>query len=212
MRRLNKVTLSLAMIGLVATADVAVAAQAEGTITFGTIQDVSVRQDKAVNFGDDMVLAKDKKCIIGFEGKYAASTKAPEIDTGKKTRSGDCPETDFDAANAIGGQFTIEGAASQTVKVTVTGATENNLLFEPTGNILAGAVGKTASADLTGITAVALTDGGQKQIELSTDTDNFGVGTNKGYATIFVGGKLTATDTLPANETLKVNYTVSVTY
>jgi len=210
MGKFNKLTKSLAMIGLVALTTNTNAGESTGTITFGTILDVAVSEVTPVHFGDNYLLASGLSCTLVYLGDVTSGTTKKPVEGTAAGRSGTACGLSTATQAQVGGLFLIEGAPLQAVKVKVTGATENDLQFVAAGNVVPGDPALDAFADIAD-TEVTFADDQQVTIALSQG-ESFGVASNKGFASIYVGGTLTAQADLASSATLTVNYNVEVIY
>jgi hypothetical protein len=218
MNKFNKLKIAMVAVGLATLSPSTIAGTDSGTIMFGTITDVSVSQENAAEFGDNFLLTSGAgiSCVLSLEdgsaGNYVGGDNSQTtLLTLTTTRAGNACDLATDAQGVEGGEFLIEGAATAVVSVTVTGATEDDLLFEPAGALFPGSFTSLSNANLDGTTQ-AFTDGNMSTVTLSTGDDGFGNSLAVGYATILVAGTLTAQAALSAADDLNVNYTVVVTY
>lgn len=206
MGKYNKFTKSLAAAGFVLLSANAVGGEGVGTITFGTVQDVSVSQVTGLHFGDNYLLTSGLSCTVTYTGVTAGNLAT---DVAGVARAGSACGIAATGGAIVGGTFLIEGATSQDVQIRVTGASENDLTFAPAGNAIGSDV---TTAGLVDGTAVAFTDDALVTLTLNSHPDSLGDPSGIGKGTIYVGGVLTADADLTAGATVSVNYTVEVTY
>jgi len=212
MKKSISTTKSLLVASMALLSTSVMAGEGAGTVSFGTVNDVSVTQSEALHFGDNYLLTQGISCALTYNGIIDTTNSSLTIKEGATAaRTGAACLVTPSSTIPTGGMFIIEGAATQTVNVRVTGASENDLTFVAAGDVITGHPTNDAFATLTNA-ATTFADSAQVAVQLSTGIDSVGGASSTGYATVFVGGTLTADQALPTLQTLTVNYNVEVTY
>lgn len=194
---------------------------ADGTfgLTFTTIPDVSIVEQTALDFGEDLVLSQSSTCTLVLTDDSGtgnpSSTDARVADssfiagTTYQTRTGECDNT----SNGIVGKYTITGAAGVEVDIAVNGIAPGagNFSFVPVA--LAGDYNNQLDGDeLTELTTTGIVAAGKVNLATSTDTGTGG-SPIPGQTFLYVAGTLTAQNTLTAGSTYDdQQFVIDVTY
>ncbi|WP_448567980.1 hypothetical protein [Thalassotalea ganghwensis] len=197
------------------------AADVDMSFAFTTVPDVAIVEQQAMNFGNDFTLAIASTCNMQVEsgaadaapGNILARMGAALAGNGAnyQAKTGDC-----DQANpGVAGIYKISGAKGVLVDITVNGINAGGVDFSylPEGcyvvynNASDGDVCTNFTAG-TGNTVVGTTT-------LATDADTIGNTSGSpiaGEALIFLGGTITAQNTLTAGSTYVESFTIDVVY
>lgn len=217
----NKITSLLVATGLTAAASTSLqAADVPMSFSFQTVPDVTISLVQNLSFGNDFTLAVSSTCSMLVS---SASTERPgsvaarigtatawAAGTSYQAKSGNC-----DTANpGTAGIYKIAGAKGVDVDVTVNAIPAGGVDFSfiPEGCV----VSYDGSAD--GDNCFDLTANGNNReytATLAADADTIGNTSGSpiaGEALLYVGGEITAQNTLTAGTTYTQQFTIDVTY
>lgn len=207
----NKLTKALMATGFILVGQ-AHAAVEDVSVSFETIQDVSIALTQAMHFGDDLSLASGSTCtldVTSVNGPSPLDARIAVASAGGGTyQASDCDSSDDDTG--IAGIYTITGAPGVVVNVTVNPITTGTSFnFAPT------AVETTydGSGDGDSLTDLTVT-GDTVQLANATDVSGRTVGglPVAGEARLYVGGTITTVTNLIADSDHTEQFTIDVTY
>jgi hypothetical protein len=166
------------------------AATVTGNVGFRTIQDVSITETVAINYGTSIVPLAGNTCTVDGLGQTTA-TVAVAAGT---LSGGGCSGT------GTGGYFALSGENSASIKVTVNSsdlATFPDYQFTPAGNYAAIALGGN--------------NGGAFDTYFPDTQTTLSLSAG-GVGTLFVGGRLQILNDLSYDTSYTVTYDIDVTY
>lgn len=165
------------------------AATVTGNVGFRTIQDVSITETVALNYGTSVIPLSGNSCTIDGDGQTVG---AVAVASGALSGGG-CSGT------GTGGYFALSGENSASVRITVNSSdstTYPDYTFTPEGNY--------ASDDLGA--AITAFDSYFPDTQTTVSLSGAGLGT------LFVGGRLQIVNDLSYDTSYTVTYDIDVTY
>jgi hypothetical protein len=191
------------------------AADADLSFSFETIVDVSIVQTQGLDFGADLAISAASTCTLLVSSTVRPGSVAARQGLGVavaesgtfETRTGDCDNAGVGTA----GIYTITGAPGVTVNVTVNPIAPAGGLdfsFVPTGAVI------NYVSDVTDDTILNVVSATELPVILA-DTDDVSTTGSPiaGQTLLFVGGTLTAQQTLTAGTTYNTQtFVVDVVY
>jgi len=205
MKNVNKIVKALAIVGLVSTSTISIAATVSGNLSFTTIADVKIVEDKALGFGDTVIPKLGLSCTIVYKGEDDGGDGSQEL--AGSTLTGDaCGGSTYASANVSGGRFTVTGAQGQSIKITVKKFESADLKFTPSGNYVNAEHGVAG----TSITLVEKDFFSDTLLTANLGQDIGAAATGAG--TLYVGGKLEVLQDLDPGTRYPATYEIEVTY
>jgi len=194
----NKITKALAGSLLVAASMSAVAKVETFNLNFVTIQDLTITQINAVGFAQNVIGKAGTECTISVNGTLAATPAAGAAPASANVTDGisgtGCLTVAANATNTFAGVYSITGATSQSVNVTVASATSDDFNFTPSGKLFES--GTATAIDVFANSAASVTLSG-----------------TGGQANLYLGGSITVgSNDLTANTPYSLNFNVTAVY
>lgn len=209
--RANKLTKALMATGILFVGQ-AQAVVEDVSVSFTTIQDVSIALTQAMDFGDDLALASGSTCVLTVTAAGGPSALDSRIAVvaaeGGTYQDSTCDSSDDDKGTA--GIYTITGAPGVSVNVTV-----NPITTGTSFNFVPTAVETTYDGlgDGDSLTDLTIT-GDTVALANAVDVSGRTVGglPVAGEARLYVGGTITTVANLVADSAHTEEFTIDVTY
>lgn len=197
---------ALAASALLSTAMVANAKTETYSVGFVTIQDLTITQDQALSFGQNIIGKAGTTCTLTFAENVTTTTttKAAPSNFNDGLSGNGCLEVAGGATptttSNLAGVYTVSGAAGQTVNLTVASITGSDFNFTPS----AKAITDGADINVAGSFVDVFAD--------SAQSDALGAGAANNLVLV-VGGTLTVGSAdLDANKPYSGSFTITATY